>query len=55
MRTLDIIPANQARGAYVHTAHGIVALARYVKHSELRPDQLWGIETENHRKGDRKK
>lgn len=55
MSKSDIIPACKARGAYIHTAHGIVALARYVKHSKLRPDQLWGIETENHRKGDRKK
>jgi hypothetical protein len=35
-----IVPANEARGPYVHTATGVVALCRYLPANMLRPDQI---------------
>jgi hypothetical protein len=35
-----IIPANEAKGKYIHTEAGIVPITNFVPEKKLRPDQL---------------
>jgi hypothetical protein len=40
MSIYKIIPANQARGKYVHTTAGVTALCSIFPANKLRPDQI---------------
>jgi len=35
-----IVPANEARGKYIHSEAGVVPVSNFVPEKKLRPDQL---------------
>ena len=40
MGIYKIVPANEARGRFVHTANGVTALCSILPANKLRPDQI---------------